>query len=55
MRSTNPAPSPALCQHWEYADRDDDWKYKPGDIKVTFKNKNKNKNRTRLHQTGQID
>lgn len=35
MRSTSPAPCPALCQHWEY------WyfigKYKPGDIKVTFK------------------
>ena len=46
MRSTSPAPSPDLCQHWEYADRDDDWKYKPGDIKVTFQRKRtfKNKN-----------
>ena len=35
MRSTSPAPSPALCQHWEYKD---DGKYKPGDIKVTFIN-----------------
>ena len=34
VRSTSPAPSPILCQHWEY------WyygKYKPGDIKVTVK------------------
>jgi len=38
MRSTSPAPSPALCQHWEYRDYYDGDKYKPGDIKVTFKN-----------------
>ena len=34
LRSTTPALRPALCQHWEYRDRDDDWKYKPGDINV---------------------
>ena len=35
-RSTDQAPSPALCQSWEYKylDRDDGWKYKPGDITV---------------------
>jgi len=38
MRSTSPAPFPALCQHWEYLYLDDGWKYKPGDIRVTLKN-----------------
>ena len=33
-RSITPAPSPALCRHWEYRDGD---KYKAGDITVTFK------------------
>ena len=34
-RSTTPAPSPVLCQNWEYLDLDDDYmKYKPGNIKV---------------------
>ena len=31
--STDQAPSPALCQNWEYGDRKDG-KFKPGDIKV---------------------
>ena len=35
LRSTTPAPSPALCQNWEYWDPDDGDKYKPGDIKIT--------------------
>ena len=35
-RSTDPAPSPALCQNWEYWD-DVDWKYKPGEITVQMK------------------
>ena len=34
LRSTTPALHPAFCQYWEYRDRDDDWKYKPGDIYV---------------------
>ena len=38
MRSTSPAPSPALCQHWEYNDSYSVSKYKPGDIRITFKN-----------------
>ena len=33
-RSIDPAPSPALCQNWEYEYADNDWKYKPGDITV---------------------
>ena len=33
MRSTRPASSPALCQHWLYRD-DEDGKYKPGVISV---------------------
>ena len=35
-RSTDPAPSPTLCQNWEYEylDSDDGWKFKPGDITV---------------------
>jgi len=37
MRSTSPAPCPALCQHWEYQWEYHGSKYKPGDIKVTFK------------------
>jgi len=35
MRTTSPAPSPALCQHWQYLDFG---KYKPGDVKVTLIN-----------------
>ena len=35
MRSTTAAVSPGLCQHWQYADILDGWKYKPGDITVT--------------------
>jgi len=35
IRSTSTALSPALCKHWEYQDYDG--KYKPGDIKITFK------------------
>ena len=34
MRSTSPAPSPALCQRWEYYDGHDG----AGDIKITIKN-----------------
>ena len=38
MRSTSPTPCPALCQHWEYMEWNYGvWKYKYGDIKVTFK------------------
>ena len=38
MRSTSPAPSPVLCQHWEYREPGNTAsKYKPGDISVTFK------------------
>ena len=36
-RSTSPAPSPGLCQTWEYRERSGS-EYKPGDNKVTFKN-----------------
>ena len=36
LRSTTPAPSPALSQNWEYKDFYDGDKYKPGDIKVTL-------------------
>ena len=31
LRSTSPAPSPTLCQHWEYRDHGE---YHPGDIKI---------------------
>jgi len=36
-RSTDPAPSPALCQNWEYMDLNDGDKYKPGEITVQMK------------------
>ena len=39
-RCSDPAPSPALCQNWEYGEYWDGRKfkhYKPGDIKVTLK------------------
>ena len=35
-RSTDPAPSPALCQNWEYRGSDGlKYNYIPGDIKIT--------------------
>jgi len=36
IRSTSPAPSPVLCQHWEYREHNVNSKYKDGDFKVTF-------------------
>ena len=35
LRSIKEAPSPALCQQWAY--RDDEKKFKPGDVEVMFK------------------